>query len=205
MIRSMDGVLQMGILYARVLLKNGQYAAADKLLSNLTVIPFEGATLSHELYRQTKLMECVDALKREQAKAALNFAQQAKEWPENLGVGKPYPENIDERLENWFIYSCYNAMHRQDKANAMLDSVITDSKNVMTSDKYFTNSIITAWAFKQLKKDEDGIKWLGNESSNYSDKNIAAWIIKPDIHNLPSSLNDREKTNASVINSLGQQ
>jgi hypothetical protein len=73
---------------------------------------------------------------------------------------KPYPENIDERLENWLIYSCYNAMHKQDKANAMLDSIITDSKNVMTADKYFTNSIITAWAFKQLKKDEDGIKWL---------------------------------------------
>ena len=96
-------------------------------------------------------------------------------------------------------------MHKDDKANAMLDSIIANSNNVTGSDKYFTNSIITKWTFKQLKKEEDGTKWLVSESNNYPDKNIAAWIIKPDNNNLPSSLSEREKTNASIINSLGQQ
>ncbi|HEX5151133.1 MAG TPA: DUF5107 domain-containing protein [Parafilimonas sp.] len=194
----------MGILYARALLLDGQYVAADNLLTHLTIIPFEGATLSHELYRQAKLMEGVNAFKSKQYSKSINFIQQAKQWPEHLGVGKPYPENIDERLENWIMYSNYNAMHKQEKANAMLDSIIIHSNNVTGADKYFTNTIISAWAFKQLKKDEDGIQWLQHESNNYPDKNIAAWILKPDINNLPSSLSDREKTNASIINSLRQ-
>jgi len=25
----------------------------------------------------------------------------ARQWPENLGSGKPYPENADEHLEDW--------------------------------------------------------------------------------------------------------
>ena len=156
------------MLCARALLLDGQYAAADNLLTNLQIIPFEGATLSHELYRQAKLMEGVSAFESKQYSKSLNFIQQAKQWPENLGVGKPYPENIDERLENWIIYNNYNAMHKDDKANAMLDSIIANSNNVTGSDKYFTNSIITKWTFKQLKKEEDGTKWLVSESDALS-------------------------------------
>ena len=192
----------MGMLYAKILLQNNKYEDADKLLSNLTIIPFEGATLSHDLYRQAKLMQSITALKNQAYKTALLFAQQAKQWPENLGVGKPYPENIDERFENWIIYKIYTVTNEHDKANAMLDSIINNTKQLSNTDKYFTNSVITLWAFKQLGKDDEAKQWLKQESINCPDKKLAEWLQAPAINNLPSTLNDKESNNAAMLNFL---
>jgi Tfp pilus assembly protein PilF len=195
----------MGMLYARILLMNKQYAAADKLLTNLTIIPFEGATLSHELYRQAKLMESIDALKNKKYNQSLKFIQEAKQWPENLGVGKPYDADIDVRLEDWIAYKNYKALNKTSKANAMLDSIIANSKEVASADKYFTNVIITMQAFQQLNKKEEGNEWLKEESENYPDKQITGWTTSVDINNLPASLNDREKLNAGIIKYLEEK
>ncbi|MGI8950999.1 MAG: DUF5107 domain-containing protein [Chitinophagaceae bacterium] len=192
----------MGMLYGKILLLNDKYADADKLLTNLTIIPFEGATLSHELYRQAKLIESINALKNKKYIQSINFIQQAKLWPENLGVGKPYDADIDVRLENWLAYLIYKSMNKTNQAKQMLDSIIINSKEVTDADKYFTNSIITAWAFKQSNKDKEGNALLQKESVNYPDKKIAEWIAAPDINNLPSSLNEKEKMNADIINHL---
>ncbi len=192
----------MGMLYAKILLLNYQYEAADNLLTHLTIIPFEGATLSHELYRQAKLMESIDALKSKKYNQSLNFVQQAKQWPENLGVGKPYDADIDVRLEDWIEYLNYKALNKINFANQMLDSIIANSKKVGNSDKYFTNAIITAYAFKELNKNDKGKEWLQKESTNYPDKNMAAWIAEPNLKKLSSSLNDKEKLNAEIINHL---
>lgn len=90
----------MGMLYARTLLFNNQYEAADKLLTGLQIIPFEGSTQGHELYRQAKLMQAIEAIEKNQNQKAIALVNQAKEWPENLGAGKPYDADIDLSLEN---------------------------------------------------------------------------------------------------------
>ena len=90
----------MGMLYAKTLLFNQQYAAADKLLTGLQIIPFEGSTQGHELYRQAKLMQALEAIEKNQNQKAIALVNQAKEWPENLGAGKPYDADIDLSLEN---------------------------------------------------------------------------------------------------------
>lgn len=192
----------MGILYAKTLLLNKQYAAADKLLTNLTIIPFEGATLSHELYRQAKLMESIDAFKNKKYTQSLQFMQEAKQWPENLGVGKPYDADIDARLEYWIEYLNHQTLNKTNLANQMLDSIITNSKQISNADKYFTNTIITVWAFQQLNKNNEGKNWLQNESVNYPDKKNDNWIAEPNLEKLPPSLSDREKLNADIIKRL---
>jgi hypothetical protein len=37
---------------------------------------------------------------------AKRWIQAARRWPENLGSGKPYPANVDERLEDWLASLC---------------------------------------------------------------------------------------------------
>jgi hypothetical protein len=192
----------MGILYARILLLNKQYAAADNLLTHLTIIPFEGATLSHELYRQAKLMESVAAYKNKNYKQSISFIEQARRWPENLGVGKPYDADIDKRLEYWLAYLNYKAINKTGDANKMLDSVIINSDEVAVTDKYFTNTIITQLAFKQLDKSVEGENWLQHEGKSYPDKDIATWIASPDLNSLPALLNDKERLNAEIITSI---
>ncbi len=192
----------MGMLYAKILLQTNNASEADKLLTHLIIIPFEGATQSHELYRQAKLIESIDALERKKYDKALSFSLQAKQWPENLGVGKPYDADIDTRLEDWLAYLSYKGMNKQDKANQTLNSIIATPKEVAVADKYFTNAIITCLAFKELNKNEEGKNLLRNESMNYADKEMVAWIITPDLNNLPSSSNDKEKSNAEIISYL---
>jgi hypothetical protein len=99
----------MGSLYAKALLLDHQYAKADLLLAGLNLLPAEGATSGHDLYREAKLMQAVEAIKKKQRQKALAFITAAKKWPSNLGVGEPYPEDQDLRLESWLTAYCQNA------------------------------------------------------------------------------------------------
>lgn len=49
-------------------------------------------------------MLAVDKMRKKQHKAALDKIEEAKLWPRNLGVGKPYDEVIDTRLEDWLSF-----------------------------------------------------------------------------------------------------
>ena len=82
------------MLYAKTILLNKKYAAADAFLSKLKILPFEGATMGRQLYHEAKLMQAVMEMKNKQYKKALKFIAEAKLWPQNLGVGKPYQEDI---------------------------------------------------------------------------------------------------------------
>lgn len=156
----------MGMLYARTLLLNQRYEAGDKLLSKLTIIPFEGATAGRDLYREAKLMQAVEYMKTKSYVKALSFVNQAKEWPENLGVGKPYPENEDLRLEEWMSYRCYIALKKPRLAAAALKSIlefrgITDN----TVPNFFAaNALVTAWAYEQSGHTEDGRLYLSQQT-----------------------------------------
>jgi tetratricopeptide (TPR) repeat protein len=98
----------MSMLHVKTLLLTGQYAAADKTLSTLDILPAEGATSGHDLYREAKLMQAVEAIKKGQRKKALALITAAEEWPANLGAGEPYKEDQDLRLEAWLTAKCEN-------------------------------------------------------------------------------------------------
>jgi thioredoxin-like negative regulator of GroEL len=89
-----------GMLYARCLMVNNLYNAAEKILDQLQVLPYEGAKDGHKLYEQTKLMLAIELMKAGQLQNALKKVDEARLWPENLGVGAPYPDMIDSSLEN---------------------------------------------------------------------------------------------------------
>src|SRR6185437_4152241 len=97
---------RMATLYAKALLLDNQYAKADYLLTHLDILPAEGTTSGHDLYREAKLMQAMESIKKGRRKKALAFITAAKQWPQNLGVGEPYPEDQDLRLERWLTEYC---------------------------------------------------------------------------------------------------
>ena len=111
------------MLYARTLLLNKKYKESDALLTRIQIIPFEGATDGRELYREAKLMQAVQEIKNKNYKKALQFINASKSWPLNLGVGKPYDEDIDLRLEEWMNYICYAKTGRTSQAQASLEKI----------------------------------------------------------------------------------
>ena len=110
----------LGMLYARALIANKEYAKADSFLGKLTVLPNEGATSGRQLYRETKLMLAIGNMDKGNCKKALRYISQSKLWPERLGSGKPYQEDIDERVEEWLSYQCLmKTTHRKDAQEAL--------------------------------------------------------------------------------------
>lgn len=90
----------IGLLYAQVLVDNEKFSDAEKVLASVNILPFEGASAGHRLYRKVKLMLALEALEKKNYKKALIKVEQSKQWPENLGEGMPYPELIDTSTED---------------------------------------------------------------------------------------------------------
>ncbi|HLG39581.1 MAG TPA: DUF5107 domain-containing protein [Chitinophagaceae bacterium] len=167
----------IGMLYAKTLLLNQKYRECDVLLSTLNIIPFEGATEGRQLYREAKLMEAIDAMRAKNYKKALQFISEARQWPENLGEGKPYDADIDERLENWMIYFCYQKLKKGKEADAALQHII--HFNLQTDNTLSTifsaNSLVTAWAMERNGEPERASLWLSEQVKQKPADKILKW------------------------------
>jgi predicted Zn-dependent protease len=89
-----------GLLYARCLLLNRDYLSAEKILDHIHVLPYEGANEAHRLYVQTKLNLALEFLQKHKYKTALQKISDARQWPERLGSGAPYPDMKNETLQD---------------------------------------------------------------------------------------------------------
>ena len=166
----------IGMLYARALILNKQYASADKLLSKIEVLPAEGATMGRQLYRETKLMLAVESMKAGNCKKALQYIADSRLWPERLGSGKPYDEDIDSRLEDWMSYQCFTKTNKT-SAKQMLQKII-DYKPAREDARPSVNNLITAWALKESGRAAEGEKILKDAANKYPSNKIAQWTLE---------------------------
>ena len=150
----------MGMLYAKTLLLNKRYREVDVMLSKLHIIPFEGATEGRTLYREAKLMQAVEALGRKDRKSAAKYIAAARLWPENLGVGKPYDDEIDGRLEDWMEYIAGSS-----KSGELLDRILAFKPRVDNTVRNFipSNALVTAWAMERKQGRAQAIAWLDEQ------------------------------------------
>lgn len=98
----------VGMDYAEALIQSRQYAFAIERLQGLEVLPFEGASAGRSLYEQAHYRESVRLIQQKKYKQAIKLLIQSKEWPENLGVGKPF--DPDERIPDFLLAHCYDKM-----------------------------------------------------------------------------------------------
>jgi Tfp pilus assembly protein PilF len=114
----------LALLRAKGLLLTGQYWAAAELLESLHVLPAEGTTEAHALFREAHLLLAVGRLQSGAFADALRLVGLARQWPEQLGAGKPYLAEVDERLEDWLTAQCYVALKDPVKARQALDRIV---------------------------------------------------------------------------------
>lgn len=194
----------MGMLYAKALLLNKRYAASDAVLSKLNIIPFEGATDGRELYREAKLMQAVQAMQQKNYRKSLQFIAQAKQWPENLGVGKPYDADIDTRLEDLMSWQCYRATGKNEAANQLLQQIIRFQPRIDNTVSNFqpANTFVTAWAYRQLQQSDRSTQWLNEQSKQYPDNKILQWskaLFEGDQQPLPEA---EKNANVRILEAL---
>ena len=167
----------IGMLYAKTLLLNKRYHDCSELLLKINILPFEGATIGRELYREAELMQAITEMKNKNYSKSLLFINEAKKWPENLGVGKPYQQNIDERLEDWMSYLCYERSSKAQKANSYLQKIIDFKPQIENTVNNFitANEIVTAWAIEKLNSKSEAEEWLNEQAKQYAGNKIILW------------------------------
>lgn len=177
--RAHPGNYIMGMQYAKVLLLNRAYKQADEVLTGLNVIPFEGATEGRALYREAKLLQAQSELDAKHYRQALAFVGQAREWPENLGVGKPYADDIDERLEDWMTYLCAGRGTGPLSAaqRGLLEKIVrfkpTEANTIRNF--YSSNALVTAWALERLGRRADAVQWLDEQCKVFPGDKVLSW------------------------------
>jgi hypothetical protein len=114
----------LGVLLARALLRANRADEARTLLDHLVVLPYEGAGEAHALYREANLRVAFARLAAHDATDALALIAVAREWPERLGAGKPYPPALDERLEDWLSVFADAQLGRRAEAAVLLARLV---------------------------------------------------------------------------------
>jgi Tfp pilus assembly protein PilF len=185
----------MGMLYAKTLLLNKKYAVADAFLTKLNILPFEGATIGRQLYHEAKLMQAIAEMKKKQYKNALRFIADAKLWPTNLGVGKPYQQDIDERLENWLNYLCYSSLGDINAASQSLQNIIAFTPKIENTVMNFlpANQLISAWGIEKTSSADKATAWLQQQAKLYSTNKIIQWALQVYTQQPVDSLSAEEK------------
>ena len=182
----------MGMLYVRTLLLSKKYKETDALLAKLNIIPFEGATDGRELYREAKLMQAVQEMQKKNYAKALQFIAASKLWPSNLGVGKPYDEDIDLRLEEWMSYLSYTKSGKTTQAQSSLERILQTSRPYPSA-----NDLVTAWAMEKVNGKEKARQWLQERMNKYPDSKILLWV-KAMFENKPGNETLKGEQNATV-------
>jgi hypothetical protein len=163
----------LGMLHAKALLANGRYREGAGILARLDVIPYEGSVEGRRLYREAHLMLAVQALAKGDAAAAGREVDAARLWPENLGAGKPYPADVDERLEDLLAAQCLERRGERAAAAGLRQRV-----TAWEGRDRGAGTLVEALALEQSGRGADGQKLVAEWTSREPGSPLAAWAAK---------------------------
>ena len=160
------------LLRAKALLLTGKYKETAAMLTALQVLPSEGTTEARSLLREANLLSAIQHLKDGAAAEALKLTDAAREWPENLGAGKPYASELDERLEDWIASQCQLALKANDAARKMLVKIISVPAHTKGQE---ISDLVRAFSLKQSGRADEAKKAFRDWKSQSPDSDLAKW------------------------------
>ena len=162
----------IGLKYAKALCETGQYQPCISLLSRMQVLPNEGSYAGRAVYREANLYRAMEQLNHKNYKQVMKSVEASKEWPENLGVGKPYDNMIDSRLEDYLEAKAAAGQGDGQKASALLSAVV----GYQTSHSYFdSGNLLSALALRELGKESEASRMVTSWSTEFPGNRIAEW------------------------------
>ena len=67
-------------------------------------LPAEFSNSGHVIYELASIGLALDYVEKKKYKQAMEYIELSREWPENMGPGKPY--NPDNRLQDFILAHC---------------------------------------------------------------------------------------------------
>lgn len=160
----------LGVSYAEALLHTGQHEACIKVLGNVQVLPFEHAYATRTVYEQAHILFALELINKKKYAKAQKILTKALEWPENIGVGKPYLP--DERAQQLLLAYCSDQLKKKTNRQAYLDQVIQYTHQHASISS--PNTLLGLLAMREANA--DGLQPLLDKIKT-SDQEMHQWII----------------------------
>lgn len=162
----------VGLCYAQTISALQNFEDAISFLENYELLPFEGATIGRDLYNEACVRSAFSALRNGKFKKAILFADKAKLWPQNLGVGRPY--DVDERLEDYILATAYKS--KGDKKSAQQFALKVMEYEHPGYQEENSKLYLQLKLLIEIGEHEKAELLLDKFLTNYSDSNYMKWV-----------------------------
>lgn len=173
----------IGLAHAKSMLNTGKNEKVLNILKKIQVLPFEHASESREIYERAHMAVVLSHLRKNKNDKALEVLKKSKEWPENIGVGKPY--NPDERLQDYFMALVMEKVNQTEESKTLLKGIVEHTENSIER-----NSAKHLYGLLAAKRLNNGSldKLLTGLKENENDKSKIALVIFNTDENLLNEL-----------------
>jgi hypothetical protein len=157
---------------AKSLLISGEYKEALNMLTKTTILPNEGASYGRTTYRQACILDAVNNFQNKKNKKALTLINMSREWPENLGVGKPY--DTDERIED-YLESVYWTKNKNETKTKVFETKVIES--TLKSTRASSGDYLGAILMKKAGREKEATDLLNRKIENEPKNLVAHWNL----------------------------
>jgi len=127
-------------------------------------------------------MQAIQNIQSKKFVKALDFISKARQFPDNLGSGKPYEEDIDYRVEDFLTALSYEKSNKKEDAANFFGKVAAYSKPGLKS-----NMIAQVWALQKLGERNAADRLAEKILSTEKNDSLKVWMM--------ALLNDKETNN----------
>lgn len=172
-VREFPNNYSLEFLYAKALLKVGGYQQCINILKDIQILPFEGARESRMIYEEAHIQLALKLIQKKKYTASVKLLHDALEWPENIGVGKPF--DPEQRKQEFLLAYCNQKLDKNTRADSYFDSIIAYTQQ--TIDRPSPDHYLGLMALK-LTSNETEAKDLLTKINNRMefDSNYKIWI-----------------------------
>ncbi len=158
----------IGLAHAKALLNTGRFEKVLSVLKNIHVLPYEHASESRDIYERAHTVVAKSYLEKKNYQKAIQILEKAKEWPENIGVGKPY--NPDERAQNYLLALALKETGAAEESKNLLNEIVEFSQNHLDGDSL--NHLYGILALQKLGASGERAEFVSKLKEATGDKNL---------------------------------
>ncbi len=170
----------IGTDYAKALLNSGKYSECVSVLEKVKILPQEGAHEGHDIFELANLSLAVARIGQGNYRESLRYLDHSRNWPENLGAGKPYEP--DNRIQDYLSAFCYTKLGSNQLAEECIARIMSYSRAELSQEQEPLNLFISSQVLtdKGQKEENDRMmkRWKTEQDSLFNWK-ISAGSSSP--------------------------
>lgn len=155
--RNFKNNYNIGLAHAKSLLNTGRFENVLTVLKNIQVLPYEHASESRNIYTRAHMGVALKLINKRSFEKAITILNESKEWPENIGVGKPYQP--DERAQDYMLAMAHSFIGNIKKSEELLKTVTT-----YTNEHYEMNSLNNLFGLLAIKSSKKLLSHLKSDT-----------------------------------------